>query len=89
LQLDREKVGETTPTKGTTVQPGDACLRCGGALEEGFIEDSGQSSRGRARWIAGAIEHGLLGGTKVMGKERRDITAYRCTQCGRLDLEVQ
>jgi hypothetical protein len=66
----------------------DTCLRCGGALEEGFIEDSGQKARGRARWIAGPIEHGLLGGTKVLGKERLDITAHRCTQCGRLELSV-
>jgi hypothetical protein len=70
------------------VESTDVCLRCGGALEEGFIDDAGEGARGRARWIPGPIEHGPLGGTKRMGKPRLDITAYRCTQCGRLELAV-
>jgi hypothetical protein len=65
-----------------------ACTRCHGKLEEGFIEDDGQASRGRARWIPGPLEVGPLGGTRLLGKERYDITAYRCNACGHLDLFV-
>jgi hypothetical protein len=63
------------------------CLRCDGLLETGFIEDVGKAI-GRARWIAGPIKFGPLGGTKVFGKERLDIVAYRCQVCGRLELVV-
>ena len=64
------------------------CSRCGGQLSPGFIEDTGQASSGRARWIPGPLELGLLGGTKKWGKDRYDIDAYRCERCGRLELFV-
>jgi hypothetical protein len=64
------------------------CTRCEGALHPGFIEDTGESSRGRARWIPGPLELGAFGGTKRWGKERYDIEAYRCERCGRLELFV-
>lgn len=56
------------------------------ALDQGFVEGSGESSRGYARWIAGSLEKGLFGGAKRMGRPKRTITAYRCTVCGHLDL---
>jgi hypothetical protein len=68
--------------------PSNRCVRCDGELEPGFIEDTGQSSRGRARWIQGEIETGALGGTRVFGKDRFDIRAFRCRSCGRLELFV-
>jgi hypothetical protein len=63
------------------------CSSCGGtALEPGFIEDSGEGSRGYARWIAGPLERGIFGGARRMGKQRWQIEAFRCTSCGHLDL---
>ncbi len=67
------------------VEPG-ACVRCGGSLQQGFLEDSGESSIGRTRWIPGPIELGALGGTKKMGKPRYDIEAHRCQSCNHLEL---
>lgn len=65
------------------------CTACQSvALEPGFVEDSGESSRGYSRWIAGRLEKGLFGGAKRMGKAKHAITAYRCTVCGHLELYV-
>ncbi|UED83593.1 hypothetical protein [Streptomyces profundus] len=63
------------------------CPRCGSnQQEEGFVEDSGQSSQGYARWIAGPLRRGPMGGARRLGKQRWEIEAWRCTGCGRLEL---
>ncbi|WP_333779027.1 hypothetical protein [Streptomyces sp. IBSBF 3136] len=63
------------------------CTHCGNVgLMEGFIEDAGEHSRGYARWIEGALERGIFGGAKRMGRPRRQIEAYRCPKCGHLEL---
>ncbi|MCX3061762.1 hypothetical protein [Streptomyces beihaiensis] len=63
------------------------CTQCGTVgLSEGFIEDAGQNSRGYARWIEGALERGILGGAKRMGRAWRQIEAHRCPKCGHLEL---
>jgi hypothetical protein len=63
------------------------CTQCGAiGLEPGFVEDSGEGSRGYARWIAGPLERGLFGGAKTFGRPRWQIDAYRCTQCAHLEL---
>ncbi|MEU5883355.1 hypothetical protein [Spirillospora sp. NPDC047279] len=64
-----------------------ACTQCGSpGLEPGFIEDSGESSRGYARWIAGPLQRGIFGGVKRMGKQRWRVDAFRCTRCAHLEL---
>ncbi|MGH3392651.1 MAG: hypothetical protein ACRDOO_27610 [Actinomadura sp.] len=63
------------------------CSQCGTTgLEPGFVEDSGEGSRGYARWIAGPLERGVLGGAKRMGRPRWQIDAHRCPQCSHLEL---
>jgi hypothetical protein len=63
------------------------CTHCGTTgLQQGFIEDEGEGSRGYARWVAGALERGPLGGARLMGKSRSQIDAFRCPQCGHLEL---
>ncbi|MFI5980791.1 hypothetical protein ACIQWR_35715 [Streptomyces sp. NPDC098789] len=63
------------------------CTQCGVVgLEQGFVEDSGEGSRGYARWIAGALERGVFGGAKRLGRQRWQIDAFRCPQCGHLEL---
>ena len=43
-----------------------ACQAVG--LEPGFVEDTGESSRGYLRWIPGPLEKGIFGGAARMGK---------------------
>ncbi|MFE0105462.1 hypothetical protein [Streptomyces sp. NPDC059009] len=63
------------------------CTHCGAAeLEPGFVEDSGQNATGYARWVQGALERGIFGGAKRMGRHRWQIDAHRCRMCGHLEL---
>ncbi|MFD8825872.1 hypothetical protein ACFV1C_26425 [Streptomyces sp. NPDC059605] len=62
------------------------CTQCGAVgLEPGFVGDLGQGSRGFTQWVAGALEKGLLGNAKLMGRPRWQIDAYRCPHCGHLE----
>lgn len=66
-------------------QPG-RCGWCGGQnFEEGFLEDSGGGSNGRARWVEGPLQFGILGGPRLLGRPRRDVLSHRCTDCGHLE----
>ena len=71
----------------------DGCSRCGGELHIGFLEDKGERGAVGASkvlaWIDGAAEKGAFGGARVLGKARYDVQAYRCGQCGHLDLFVR
>lgn len=63
------------------------CTYCGAVeLEAGFVEDRGESSGGYARWVEGALERGIFGGAKRVGRPRRQIEAFRCLRCGHLEL---
>jgi hypothetical protein len=68
------------------------CTSCQGELQIGFLEDKGERGAiGASRvlsWITGEAETGVFGGAKVLGKERHEVTAYRCVQCGHLELFV-
>ena len=70
-----------------TANPGKTCTQCrGDSLEEGFIEDMGRGTQGFARWIAGPLKRGVFGGAKRLGRLRREISAFRCRECGHLEL---
>ncbi|WP_340384166.1 hypothetical protein U5640_40205 [Streptomyces sp. SS7] len=63
------------------------CTQCQGfELEPGFVEDSGEHSRGYARWIPGPLQRGIFGGARRLGRPRFQIDAYRCRVCGHLEL---
>lgn len=63
------------------------CSACqAGDLVPGFIADSGQSAQGFARWVEGALERGIFGGAKLMGRPKWQVDAYRCQRCGHLEL---
>lgn len=63
------------------------CQQCQtGKLSPGFIADTGQHATGFARWVEGALERGMLGGAKLMGRPKWEIDAYRCQNCGHLEL---
>ena len=71
----------------TGANAGKKCTQCGcQRLEDGFIEDKSQGSHGYVRWIAGLLELGPMGGAKRIGRQRLAILAFRCPECGHLEL---
>lgn len=65
------------------------CTACGtGAMTEGFLDDSGQSSRGYTRWISGPLTKGIFGGARHRGRDKERLVAYRCDRCNHVDMYV-
>lgn len=70
------------------------CTACGGALEGGFIPDTGTAQTWVALWVAGAptTDKGFWerlrsgGGVSVEGVDAKAIEAHRCVSCGHLEL---
>lgn len=63
------------------------CSQCkSGGLAAGFVSDYGQGSNGFIRWVEGALERGAFGGAKLMGRPKWEVDAYRCPNCGHLEL---
>lgn len=64
------------------------CTTCGseGMLDEGFLEDTGESSKGYVRWVEGARDTGFFGGFATMGAPRLLVRAFRCRECNHLEL---
>ena len=54
-------------------------------MEPGYIVDEGYGSRTVAKWIAGEPERSVLTGLKVRGKDKLDVSTYRCRRCGYLE----
>ena len=61
------------------------CIRCQGTMEPGYIVDEGYGKRTVANWIAGAPERSIWTGLKTRGKDKLDVTTYRCRRCGYLE----
>ena len=53
-------------------------------MEPGYIVDQGYGKVTPAQWVAGDPEYSFWmgGGLKLRGKDRLDITTYRCPRCG-------
>ena len=86
FEANRLGMGHAGPMTEYTTRK---CTQCGNPnLDDGFVEDSGQNTRGFARWIAGPLELGPFGGAKRLGRRRHPILAFRCTECGHLELFV-
>nr|WP_249400059.1 hypothetical protein [Streptomyces argyrophyllae] len=63
------------------------CTQCGQVgLEQGFVSDSGQGSRGYARWFGSLLERGIMGIAKTRGLPQWQIDAFRCANCAHLEL---
>ncbi|MDX1439295.1 MAG: PF20097 family protein [Rubricoccaceae bacterium] len=62
------------------------CLRCGGEMEEGFALDETHGGVKQSRWISGPPRKSIWTGLKLGGKRKLPISAYRCMNCGFLDL---
>ena len=64
------------------------CASCDGSLEEGFLLDRRRGlSAYVGQWVAGAPEKQLLPNrVKFRDKRRFQVTAWRCTKCGAVQL---
>jgi len=62
------------------------CPRCDGKMWEGFLLDRGDHDYQRvAEWIEGTPEDSFWSGTKIKGRARHRVQAYRCEKCGYLE----
>jgi predicted nucleic-acid-binding Zn-ribbon protein len=70
------------------------CPKCRSRMEEGFIEEVTRNAIRAAKWIEGPPEERYLFGLKTTpfiglntkGKRQYEVTTYRCTRCGYLEL---
>jgi hypothetical protein len=62
------------------------CLRCEGTLQEGFIPDTGVAASGFAKWHADPPKFDKFWGLQAASHNMKPIAAYRCDQCGTLEL---
>ncbi len=64
------------------------CVRCGGALEEGYVPEHGDMNYGLgpSEWVEGRAELSFWSGLKTDGKAKYKISARRCVNCGHLEL---
>ena len=54
-------------------------------MEPGFIVDEGYGTRTVAKWIARRAGKSMWTGLKIRGKDKHDVTTYRCRRCGYLE----
>ena len=56
-------------------------------MEPGYIIDQGYGKITVAQWAAGEpeVRWWMGGGLKLRGKDRLDVTTYRCQRCGYLE----
>ena len=63
----------------------DKCGKCGGAMKEGFLLDSGQHSEGVGHWAEGVPEFWVLKILRMKGRKKYQIRSFRCARCGFLE----
>jgi predicted nucleic-acid-binding Zn-ribbon protein len=61
------------------------CPRCQGTMERGYIVDEGYGKKVVSSWASGQPERSIWTGLKLRGKEKRDVTTFRCRRCGYLE----
>jgi len=54
-------------------------------MEAGFVVDEGYGTHTVAKWIGGEPVRSIWTGLKLRGKEKLDVTTYRCRRCGYLE----
>ena len=62
------------------------CPRCQNSMEDGFLLDQQgpNADYTNAQWVEGPVKKKFING--IATKVRRPILAYRCTNCGYLEL---
>ncbi|HEY4218733.1 MAG TPA: hypothetical protein VGM67_16440 [Gemmatimonadaceae bacterium] len=61
------------------------CVKCGSAMEEGFVLDHTYGGRVQSEWVEGAPQLSRWTGLKTKGKDQVPIATFRCTRCGYLE----
>ena len=61
------------------------CPRCSGTMERGFLVDESYGTRSVPKWLEGEPEKCIWTGLKLRGKNRLDVSTYRCRRCGYLE----
>jgi len=61
------------------------CIKCGGELESGFLLDRSVFAHGPLRWVE-AAQLGLKVTPKAGSPGQIEVDAYRCVNCGFLEL---
>ncbi|WP_435018721.1 hypothetical protein TA3x_000706 [Tundrisphaera sp. TA3] len=61
------------------------CMKCSGAMEEGYILEATNGAEGVATWIRGAPERLGWRGLNTGGKARMEVASFRCVSCGFLE----
>ena len=62
------------------------CPKCSAVMERGHIPDMTYGSVLQSRWSRGDPEKRFLGGIKWKRGAQIPMTAYRCAQCGYVEL---
>lgn len=68
-----------------TAQRSLACPRCSGQMEPGYMVDEGYGTRSVAKWVAGEPVKSMWTGLKLRGRDKLDVSTYRCRRCGYLE----
>jgi hypothetical protein len=61
------------------------CPRCSGGMEPGYLVDEGYGTRAVPKWIAGEPQKSMWTGLKLRGRDRLEVSTYRCRRCGYLE----
>jgi ribosomal protein L37E len=62
------------------------CPKRNAPMEAGFILDRGHYDAGTvSQWVEGAPERSIWTGIKTKGREKFQVTTYRCAGCGYLE----
>ena len=54
-------------------------------MEQGFILDTTYGTMKPQKWVEGAPQYSVWFGLKLWGKQRLDVSTYRCPSCGLLE----
>jgi hypothetical protein len=78
---------EGNAMNGMNTKTPSKCAGCGGRLETGYLLELAHGGhRSAGNWVEGPPERSWWQGLKLEGRRQLDVTAHRCTDCGRLEL---
>ena len=91
---DLGSVGGIRIKEGRRMMLDTTCPKCQGRMEEGWIMDSSGGAPVQTQWVQGGVERKpILWGTfdeiVLQGKTRKPLTAYRCVECGFVELYAE
>jgi hypothetical protein len=66
------------------MEPNSICPKCKEKMEQGFVVDYGHGNTTVSHWSAGEPQRCFPWGGVIV-KDQRQITTYRCTECGYLE----